>query len=155
MLGSDLFLVGYERVFRRAVNKEGGVMMTKVCSKCKQEKPLSEYHRYNRRNETHYSQCKQCKAEYKQANKDKLLEAQYKRRVGKQNNSPQRKAWNALYYAIKTGKVMKPDNCQVCGKLVGKKIQAHHKDYSKPFEVTWCCQDCHVILDKNRQEVAV
>ena len=128
-------------------------MDTKVCSKCKQEKSLSEFHRYNRRGETHYSQCKQCKAEYKRQNKDKLLQSQYKRREGKQKGCPQIKAWNALNYAVRMGKVQKPDTCSICNKLVGQKIQAHHEDYEKSLDVQWVCQDCHVTLDKLRQVV--
>ena len=128
-------------------------MDTKVCSKCKQEKPLSEFHCYNRREETHYSQCKKCKAEYKRQNKDKLLVSQKERRANDAVLPTKQKAWNKVYYAFKTGKIEKPDNCSICNKLVGKdKIQAHHEDYSKPFEIIWCCQDCHVRLDKEGQE---
>ena len=128
-------------------------MNTKICSKCKQEKSLSEFHRYNRRGETHYSQCKQCKAEYKRQHKDKLLVRQKERRANEAVLLIKQAAWNKVYYAFKTGKIDKPDNCSVCNKLVGKdRIQAHHEDYSKPFEVVWCCQACHVSLDKARQE---
>lgn len=131
-------------------------MDTKVCSKCKQEKPLSEFHRYNRRGESHYSQCKQCKAEYKRQNKDKLLIAQKERRSKDKTLSAKQKAWNKVAYALRVGKIDKPDNCSVCEKLVGKdKIQAHHNDYSKPFEITWCCQDCHTNLDKIRRDIAL
>ncbi len=128
-------------------------MGTKICTKCGAEKELKEFARHNRRNQTHYSHCKQCKAEYRKANKDKLLPAQYKRRVGNQKDCPQRKAWNALFYAVKMGKIEKPENCSMCDKYVGDKIQGHHEDYSKPFAVQWVCQDCHVIVDKLRQVI--
>jgi hypothetical protein len=127
-------------------------MQTKICSKCGRELPLSEFHRYNRRGETHYSQCKQCKAEYKHRNKDKLLIAQKKRRANDDSLPEKQRAWNKVHYALKTGKIHKPENCSVCGKLVGKdKIQAHHNNYNKPFDIIWCCQDCHVMLDKKRK----
>lgn len=121
-------------------------MITKVCSKCKIEKPITEYHRYKRRNETHYSQCRKCKAEYKHQNKDKLFIAQKKRRENDDTYAAKRKAWNKVYYALRTGKITKPDACSICG---GKSdnIQGHHNDYSKPLDVTWCCQDCHVGLE--------
>ena len=127
-------------------------MDTKICSKCKQEKPLSEFHRHNRRKETHYSQCKQCKAEYKQKNKDKLLVRQKERRANDKTLPTKQKAWNKIYYALRIGKIDKPDNCSICGKLVGKdKIQGHHDDYSNPFDIIWCCQDCHAKLDNIRR----
>ncbi len=121
-------------------------MKTKQCTKCKQEKPLSEFHRQIRRDKYYYSSCKDCKAEYKRQNKSKLLETQYRRRSNNIEYDRKRKAWNALYYALKTGKIVKPDKCDICGEA--KKTQGHHRDYEKPFKVTWCCQDCHVLLDE-------
>lgn len=44
--------------------------------------------------------------------------------------------------AIKEGILKKPKRCSNC-KLKAKKINAHHPDYSKPFEVVWLCQGCH------------
>ena len=127
-------------------------MGVKTCSKCKLEKPLPEFHRHNRREETHYSQCKECKAEYKRQNKDSLLVAQKERRAKDSARPTKQSAWNKVYYALKTGKITKPDNCSLCDTLVGKdKLQAHHEDYSKPLDITWCCQNCHVDLDKMRR----
>jgi 5-methylcytosine-specific restriction endonuclease McrA len=36
-------------------------MLTKVCSKCKCEKPLSEYTKHSKTKDGYYSQCKECK----------------------------------------------------------------------------------------------
>lgn len=125
-------------------------MDIKICTKCKRELPLSEYHRYKRGNETHYSQCRNCKAEYKRGNK-KLLKSQYERRINPTaDDKLKRKAWNALYYALKTNKITKPDKCDICGK-VDNNIQAHHHDYTKSLEVAWCCQWCHAELDNTRR----
>ena len=130
-------------------------MQTKVCTKCNRELPISQFQADKKLKFGVGTCCKDCKREYRQANKNKLLVAQYKRVAeNKTILSPMRKAWNAVYYALKTGKIHKPDSCSVCGDFVGQeKIQAHHEDYSKPFEVTWCCQDCHVKLDAQRREV--
>ena len=37
---------------------------TKVCSKCKRELPISEFHKNKSRNDGIYSQCKQCRSKY-------------------------------------------------------------------------------------------
>jgi hypothetical protein len=125
----------------------------KICTKCKRDLPQSQFQRDKSNRDGYYSLCKDCKREYRQANKDRLIIAQYKRIAEDKSLLPKRKAWNALYYALKVGKISKPEYCSVCGKWVGiEKIQAHHKDYSKLFEVTWCCQDCHVTLDSIRRE---
>ncbi len=128
-------------------------MQTKICTKCKRKLPISEFQADKRRLFGVGSHCRDCKREYRHENKEKLLAAQYTRRSEKPDLL-KRKAWNALYYALKIGKVAKPDTCSVCGRRVGKKkIQAHHEDYTKPLDVIWCCQDCHIDLDGKRREV--
>lgn len=126
-------------------------MMTKVCSKCKQELPVSEFHHYKRRGEEYYSQCRKCKAEYKRANSAKLLEAQRLRRATwSPEDKQKKKAWNALNYALRVGKVIKPTMCDVCGDC-SEALQAHHANYDEPYNVTWVCQKCHAQLDKLRR----
>jgi hypothetical protein len=45
-------------------------------------------------------------------------------------------------YAVRSGKLARPSNCQCCG--VGCIPHGHHTDYTKPFEVEWLCVDCHL-----------
>ena len=82
------------------------------------------------------SECRDCKKKYRQENKDKLMIAQKERNIrNKKEISPKRKAWNALYYALKTGEITRSDTCEIGGST--ENIQGHHKDYNKPLEVTW------------------
>ena len=127
-------------------------MQAKVCSKCKKTLPLSDFHKYERRSATHYSQCKHCKAEYKRENKEKLLVAQRKRRQNNAKYNEKQRTWNKVYYALSNGRIKKPLLCSICGKS-DIKIQAHHDNYTKPFDIIWCCQSCHVQLDENRRAV--
>lgn len=46
-----------------------------------------------------------------------------------------------LYDNIKSGRIKKPEKCSVCNEV--KKIEGHHRDYSKPLEVVWLCRICH------------
>jgi len=49
-----------------------------------------------------------------------------------------------LRYAVKTGKIKKPNTCSNCGLFFPlRKIQSHHKDYNKPLDVEWFCPGCH------------
>lgn len=55
-------------------------------------------------------------------------------------HSAQRK----LQKAVAAGKVTKPSRCQGCRQKFPKhKLQGHHRDYRKPFDVEWFCQACH------------
>lgn len=126
-------------------------MKTKVCSKCGRKLPISEFHADKRKKYGVGSECRECKAKYRKENKGKLLATQKERRKRKkQELKPKKKAWNKVYYALKTGKITKPNKCELCGDNE-RDIQAHHKDYSKPFDITWVCQKCHSKLDEQRR----
>lgn len=63
-----------------------------------------------------------------------------------------RRANQAVRYALETGKLIRPDTCEKCGKAC--KPDAHHDDYSKPLEVLWLCPGmggCHRKRDQQRK----
>ncbi len=57
-------------------------------------------------------------------------------------------AHQAVYRAVKCGKLVKPKSCEKCGKK--RYIQAHHEDYEKVLEVLWLCCICHNKIHKER-----
>lgn len=78
--------------------------------------------------------CKDCHAQYMRINRPKHSEL----------SGEQRKKANArsyLYVYIRRGKVEKLP-CLFCGSL---NSEAHHRDYSKPLEVTWLCRKHHLM----------
>lgn len=44
-------------------------------------------------------------------------------------------------YALKTGKIERGHVCADCG---GVATDGHHEDYSRPLDVVWLCQLCHL-----------
>jgi hypothetical protein len=46
--------------------------------------------------------------------------------------------------AIRNGKIIRPNQCEKCKKSC--KPHGHHEDYSKPYEVLWVCEKCHVYI---------
>lgn len=60
----------------------------------------------------------------------------------KEENYEKYSAHQKVKKAIKSGKLIRPDNCEVCEKE--GKIEAHHEDYTKPLDVIWMCQYCHL-----------
>jgi hypothetical protein len=49
---------------------------------------------------------------------------------------------NKVQWAVESGKIKKPTNCECCQKP-SNKLEGHHKDYSKPLDVIWLCPPCH------------
>ena len=43
------------------------------------------------------------------------------------------------YHAIRSGLLIRKP-CEICGE---KKVEGHHDDYNKPFEVRWLCGHHH------------
>lgn len=41
----------------------------------------------------------------------------------------------------KNNPLIKPKLCEMCNKK--KKLEGHHKDYTKRLEVKWICRQCH------------
>jgi len=76
----------------------------------------------------------------------KTIEARIKRseiRERYRTKYPERrKAGSAVWWAVKTGKLIKQP-CEVCGK---KKVQAHHSDYQQRLLVVWLCHNHHIQL---------
>jgi hypothetical protein len=62
-------------------------------------------------------------------------------------------AQKAVADAVRTGKLKKPDRCEICGEKIERaKLQGHHEDYSKPLQVRWLCAKCHSPEDQARRE---
>jgi hypothetical protein len=55
------------------------------------------------------------------------------------------RARSLLSNAICEGKIIRPSACSLCG-TTETKIQAHHPDYSKTYDVIWVCRSCHFMV---------
>jgi len=67
---------------------------------------------------------------------------------------PERKhARDAVYRALKDGRLVKPERCERCGEIKHN-LQGHHKSYEKDrwLEVEWLCIKCHRIADKELEQ---
>ena len=149
-------------------------MTCKQCSKCLKTKPLSGFYRASKAKDGHQSRCKECAniyhKKYQEKNKDRIKELNRERprppmkkaaleyinsvkyshikrkayvEYHKRNPSI-RWAYNQLSYAVKMGRITKPEECSKCGS--DDRIQAHYNNYAEPSDVTWLCLDCHVKL---------
>jgi hypothetical protein len=45
--------------------------------------------------------------------------------------------------ALRNRSLVKPAHCQARGCTRQHRLEAHHEDYERPFEVEWFCPRCH------------
>ena len=142
----------------------------KICRKCGELKPLSDYYRHSAMGDGYLNFCKECVKERVTNHRKRNVERirKYDRERGMLPNRVQQRrlylqtehgravarnikyAWNkrnpekrTAY--ITTGNAIRDgklirQSCETCG---GTKVHAHHDDYSKPLEVRWLCPRHH------------
>jgi hypothetical protein len=123
----------------------------KTCACCKQTKPVTEFYQYRNGSPMHL--CKVC---HRHKMKVRRLTNPYVQEYDRMRaKTPGRRehvqvvaadwrkqhpdayrAQTAVSNAIRDGKLIKLP-CEICGTT--KNVHAHHKDYSRPFEVAWLC----------------
>jgi hypothetical protein len=135
---------------------EGNENVEKPCIECGINKSVTEFYAHQMMRDGTVNVCKTChKARMKRRRLTDPRVQEYDRLRYQQ---PGRKAatrksthrWNdkhPLAYkahytvsnAIRDGRLIKQP-CTICGE---EKVHAHHRDYSKPLDVTWLCVTCH------------
>ncbi len=143
-------------------------MKTKTCSKCKKEQRVTEFYEHKR--DGLQSRCKDCsrvdnrirnqtpaRREYNKKHYLRLKQEGYfreyaqrpevKKRLAAYQREYQKNPIVALKHKVQrltrtykdAGKLTQQP-CFVCGKT---DTEAHHPDYTKPFDVIWFCPQCH------------
>ena len=144
----------------------------KICRDCGVEKPLDKYYKHSEMVDGHLNKCIECvksrvkkhrdenidrikKYDANRAKNPDRIAAQKKyakTKAGKLSHKKAMQIYNTRYplkkathylfgNAIRDGKITRQESCSECGST--KKIEGHHDDYSKPFDVRWLCEVCH------------
>lgn len=114
----------------------------KRCSTCRGEKPLADFNRNRANKDGLHHQCRLChratvaKSIKNNPETHRRLVRQYAERHPEKIEAKWR-----LQFEVRMGRIQRPGACEGCG--VACKPDAHHDDYSKPFEVRWLCDECH------------
>lgn len=59
-------------------------------------------------------------------------------------NKEAKYAHGVVARAVRTGCLIKPSECPLCGEFTpSRMMHAHHEDYSKPLDIEWMCFKCH------------
>jgi hypothetical protein len=141
--------------------------MEKACFKCGETKPLDDFYKHPMMADGRLNKCANCtradtranraaRVEYYQAydrhrNRDprRIFERKERERL-KPTHRPETDpakytARNRLHAAVRDGKIKKPPECEICS-VSDERLHGHHEDYSKPLDVIWVCQSCHVFI---------
>ena len=131
---------------------------SKKCFKCNEVKLLDEFYKHPNMVDGYLNKCKRCAkldtssyyknnrkhyAKYEQKRfknpnrKTKIKKYQQDRR---KNNPEKYKCGYLTSNAIRDKRIFKKP-CQVCGNI---NVEAHHKDYAKPFDIEWLCRKHHL-----------
>lgn len=116
----------------------------KRCARCGEILPVTEFHNKKGSLAGKSPTCRHCKyivnKRYYSSKEGKIaVSNQTKRKWIRSKDKI--KCRNAVNWAILDGKI-KPCACSVCGSCF--LTEAHHEDYSKPFEITWLCKRHHM-----------
>lgn len=131
--------------------------MEKECIICKEVKPFTEFYKRPAMRDGMYNECKACICARRRVNYRENTDRE--REYGKMRKQlpevkEMRRRLSIKYYhqypektlarrmtgnAIAGGKLERQP-CGVCGK---ENAQAHHEDYSKPFDIMWLCFKHH------------
>lgn len=105
--------------------------------------------------------CKSCTLEWRKTEHERIMSR--KRDMDRYYNSPKRREyifrtwaerrerkWYSKVHSITRNKIrnlgIRPNVCPICWN--NGRIIAHHPDYSKRYEIVFCCQICHDKIHK-------
>lgn len=132
--------------------------MQRTCNKCDKTLDISEFYRHPKALDGLSGKCKECtkvgvRANYRknrdhyvayeqarQKNPERRQAALGYQRTRRERHPEKYHARMAVDNAVRDGRLTRKP-CEVCGTT--DRVQAHHDDYSKPFDVKWLCFKHH------------
>ena len=134
---------------------------SKVCLKCKVEKPRDSFHKDPSQKTGLRVYCRECVSEYYDKNAERLIERSKKwnrqnpekaRRavIDHKKRHPDRARARQLVIQKKRAGRIPPASDLQCVDCGGKANSYHHEDYSKPLDVVPLCHRCHGIRHRKR-----
>ena len=140
-------------------------IISKRCSKCKDIKSISEFHKYRKGKDRLQSYCKTCEAIYQtkyrktakgrtaHCKANKKYNTSKKGKVADKSSNARRpnqiKAVNAVNHAITAEKLPRPNTLE-CYYCFEKARQYHHPSYAPEhwLDVIPVCRECHYKCDR-------
>lgn len=127
----------YERMYY-ANNKEKAQASNRAWREKNKERIKETVRRYR---SEHEDLVKKRRSNYSKRYKKEINEKNKERGKIKWYTKPHRDVWRLLRKLS-----IRPNICPIC--MREKNVYAHHPDYSKPYEIVFCCQSCHANIHK-------
>lgn len=133
----------------------------RICTGCKVEKLLTEFKKDKRGPLGYAHRCRACCNACDTNTPDKIARKRQRNRERERQRAARKKAFSVpdpvkrrarhlIGAAVERGEVARPTFCSDCGQPC--RTEAHHVDYSRPFDVEWLCTGCHG--KRHRKEIA-
>ena len=113
-------------------------METKICGKCKQEKPVSEFYKSAR--DGYRSRCIPCHKEDRKIYAQTGYYSRYQRKYNKRPEGRRKSVVRWFTNQKKRSRKIQSEPCAYCG---CEQSQVHHLDYAQPLLILWLCIKCH------------
>lgn len=130
--------------YTRPLTAAEAVATSRACSKCGAEKSLAAFPPRKSVASGYDRRCRECINA--QRNADPVQVARNRDRVARHILTPESvkraRVRRKTRRAVESGKLLRSDTCLACGERGS--IQAHHTDYSRPYDVEWLCRTCHM-----------
>ena len=156
---------------------------SKVCFKCEQVKPLSDFYKHSRMADGRLNKCKECSKKDTKENRLKNIDYYLEYDKSRANNPDRvqtRKNYAETQRGIAAGNKAKKEylernkikhavhiifrNAVRDGKIIKKdicescgikhkRIHGHHDDYAYPLSVRWLCPKCHSAWHKENESI--
>ncbi len=133
----------------------------KRCRDCGETKAVRDFYARPKMRDGYRSSCKVCRNIQIDTHRHLMMEnKEWRDRKRAHSRQAAAKAWangrrttlnrvairaqDRVKYAVKTGRLLPPDNCEGCGHDFSDfRREAHHDDYAHPLVVRWLCSRCH------------
>jgi 5-methylcytosine-specific restriction endonuclease McrA len=143
----------------------------KQCPTCKLNKPRAEFARCRREKDGLQWRCKPCHRDAVRSSSKKhndryvaYQRAYKKRRYARERAEVSRRklcekgalrAHAAVYRALRSGLLLKPDSCSMCGAVAA--LHGHHHSYETEhlLDVQWLCRRCHGAVHAAERDAAM
>jgi hypothetical protein len=103
------------------------------------------------------TKCRQCKACHAKRSRAKKYDSSHRTKRWRAKNREHyrtvRAARDAVRYALRTGRLQKPKECQGCG-ISGQRLEGHHFNgytHENRLMVWWLCPLCHARLEDTKE----